>query len=132
MSCGVGCRRSSEPALLWLWCRPQLKLQFDPKPGNLHVLQVRPRKKEKNAGLAPQPLGAWWVLCGRQGRDECRKGGVVSMVEPGELGRRRSGGFAAAGAGGRAEACSRDVSRAGPPWQPAEGRQQPRKWLIRP
>ena len=21
MSCGVGCRRSSEPALLWLWCR---------------------------------------------------------------------------------------------------------------
>ena len=22
MSCGVGCRRSSEPTLLWLWCRP--------------------------------------------------------------------------------------------------------------
>ena len=21
MSCGVGCRRSSDPALLWLWCR---------------------------------------------------------------------------------------------------------------
>jgi len=22
MSCGVGCRHSSDPALLWLWCRP--------------------------------------------------------------------------------------------------------------
>ena len=22
MSCGVGRRRSSDPALLWLWCRP--------------------------------------------------------------------------------------------------------------
>ena len=22
MSCGVGCRCSSDPALLWLWCRP--------------------------------------------------------------------------------------------------------------
>ena len=22
VSCGVGCRRGSDPALLWLWCRP--------------------------------------------------------------------------------------------------------------
>ena len=22
MSCGVGLRRGSDPALLWLWCRP--------------------------------------------------------------------------------------------------------------
>ena len=22
MSCGVGCRRGSDPALMWLWCRP--------------------------------------------------------------------------------------------------------------
>ena len=22
MSCGVGCRHSSDPTLLWLWCRP--------------------------------------------------------------------------------------------------------------
>ena len=22
MSCGVGCRRGLDPALLWLWCRP--------------------------------------------------------------------------------------------------------------
>ena len=25
MSCGVGCRCSSDPALLWLWCRPVAK-----------------------------------------------------------------------------------------------------------
>ena len=29
-SCGVGHRYGSDPALLWLWCRPQLQLQFDP------------------------------------------------------------------------------------------------------
>ena len=22
LSCGVGCRRGSDPPLLWLWCRP--------------------------------------------------------------------------------------------------------------
>ena len=22
MSCGIGCRGGSDPALLWLWCRP--------------------------------------------------------------------------------------------------------------
>ena len=22
LSCGVGCRRGSDPTLLWLWCRP--------------------------------------------------------------------------------------------------------------
>ena len=22
MSCGVGCQHGSDPALLWLWCRP--------------------------------------------------------------------------------------------------------------
>ena len=22
MSCGIGCRHGSDPALLWLWCRP--------------------------------------------------------------------------------------------------------------
>ena len=22
MNCGVGCRRGSDPMLLWLWCRP--------------------------------------------------------------------------------------------------------------
>ena len=29
-------------ALLWLWCRLQMKLQFDPWPGNFHMLQEWP------------------------------------------------------------------------------------------
>ena len=52
MGCGVGCKCSSDPALLWLWCRPaatpQLQLQFDPQPGNLHMPQVQPKTKKKN------------------------------------------------------------------------------------
>ena len=27
---------------LWLWCRPQLQLRFDPEPGDLHMPQVGP------------------------------------------------------------------------------------------
>lgn len=29
-SCSKGCRGCWDPRLLQLWCRPQLKLQFDP------------------------------------------------------------------------------------------------------
>ena len=28
MSYGIGCRRSSDPALLWLWCRPAAVAQW--------------------------------------------------------------------------------------------------------
>ena len=30
VSCGVGCRRRSDPALLWLWHKPGLQLRFNP------------------------------------------------------------------------------------------------------
>ena len=30
MSCGVGCRCSLDPALLWLWCRPALTAPIQP------------------------------------------------------------------------------------------------------
>ena len=30
MSCGVGCRRGSDPALLWLWCRPEATAPIGP------------------------------------------------------------------------------------------------------
>ena len=30
MSCGVGCRRDSDPELLWLWCRPVATAQIRP------------------------------------------------------------------------------------------------------
>ena len=43
----MGCRCSSDLVSLWLWCRPQLQLQFDPWPRNLHMLQTIKRKKIK-------------------------------------------------------------------------------------
>ena len=30
VSCGVGCRRGSDPALLWLWCRLVAKARIGP------------------------------------------------------------------------------------------------------
>ena len=30
MSCGVGCKRGSDPALLWLWPRPVATAQIQP------------------------------------------------------------------------------------------------------
>ena len=52
MSCGVGCRRGSDPALLWLWCRlaataPVRPLAWEP-PYAAGVAQKngkRPKKK---------------------------------------------------------------------------------------
>jgi len=30
MSCGVGCRRGSDPELLWLWRRPEAAAPIEP------------------------------------------------------------------------------------------------------
>ena len=30
MSCGVACRRGSDPELLWLWCRPAATAPIQP------------------------------------------------------------------------------------------------------
>ena len=42
VSCDVGCRRSSDPTLLWLCVGWWLQLRLDPEPGNLHMPQERP------------------------------------------------------------------------------------------
>ena len=39
VSCGVGRRRGSDPAWLWLWRRPVVTAQIDPQPGKLHMLR---------------------------------------------------------------------------------------------
>ena len=51
MSCGVGCRRSSGPALLWLWCRPETtapirSLVWEP-PYAVGAAQEIAKKKKK-------------------------------------------------------------------------------------
>ena len=54
MSCGVGCRRSSDPTLLWLWCRPAAiaptgPLGWEPPfaTGVDQEMAKRPKKKKK-------------------------------------------------------------------------------------
>ena len=54
MSCGVGCRRGSDPALLWLWHRPVATslirpLAWEPPYAAEAALEKakRPRKKKK-------------------------------------------------------------------------------------
>ena len=42
MSYGAGRRRSSDPTLLWLWCKPVAIALIRPQPGNFHMLRVRP------------------------------------------------------------------------------------------
>ena len=50
MSCGVGRRCGSDPALLWLWCRPAAVAQIRPlaweRPYATSVALKRPKKKK--------------------------------------------------------------------------------------
>ena len=48
VSCGVGCRRGLDPALLWLWCRPAAVALIQPLAWEpLYVLGVQKRSKTK-------------------------------------------------------------------------------------
>ena len=40
-------QEAKDPAMLQLWCRPQLQLDLIPWPGNFHKLQVQTKKKKK-------------------------------------------------------------------------------------
>ena len=48
MSCGVGCRRGSDPALLWLWRRPAATAPIRPLAWESpHAVGNGPRKGKK-------------------------------------------------------------------------------------
>ena len=52
MSCGVGHRRGSDPALLWLWCRPVATapirpLAWEPPYAAEAALEKAKRQKDK-------------------------------------------------------------------------------------
>ena len=55
MSCGVDCRRDSDSALLWLWCRPVAAALIGPLAWEppyaagaaQEVAKKRPKKKKK-------------------------------------------------------------------------------------
>ena len=63
MSCGVGCRRSSGPVLLWLWHRPVATapirpLASEPPYAKEAALEKAKRQKKKNSGV---PVTAKWL-----------------------------------------------------------------------
>jgi len=52
VSCGVGCRRGSDPALLWLWCRPAATapigpLAWEPPYAEGAAQEIAKKKKKK-------------------------------------------------------------------------------------
>ena len=52
MSCGAGCRYSSDPVLLWLWCRPVATapirpLTWEPPYAVTAALEKTKKKKKK-------------------------------------------------------------------------------------
>ena len=47
MSCGAGRRHASDPALLWLWCRPAAVAPIQPLAWELPYVAGAAPKKEK-------------------------------------------------------------------------------------
>ena len=50
MSCGIGCRCGSDPALLWLWCRPVAAAPIHPLSWGLPYAvgaALKSKKKKK-------------------------------------------------------------------------------------
>jgi len=51
VNCGVGCRRSSDPTLLWLWRRPAAKAPIQPlawePPHAVHAALKKQKTKKK-------------------------------------------------------------------------------------
>ena len=65
MSCGVGRRCSSDPALLWLWHRPEAKapirpLAWEPPYAEGAALEKAKRKKKKN--LMPFAITFFFII----------------------------------------------------------------------
>ena len=64
MSCGVGRRRGSDPALLWLWCRltataPIGPLAWDPPYAMGAALKRRQKEKKYIYIYIPAGRGSW-------------------------------------------------------------------------
>ena len=68
MSCGVGCRRGLDPALLWFWCRPVSTAPIGPlawePPYAAGVAQEKAkRQKQTNKQKKPHPDITTLALC---------------------------------------------------------------------
>ena len=59
MSCGVGCRRSSDLALLWLWCRPVATAPIRPLAWEPpYAVGVGQKKRKRILIFAELPIGS--------------------------------------------------------------------------
>ena len=62
MSCGVGCRCGSDPALLWLWCRLVATAQIrplawePPYAAGVALKRTEDQKKKRKKSLCYSPL----------------------------------------------------------------------------
>ena len=65
MSCGVGCRRGSDPALLWLWCRQVATAPIGPlaweSPYAAGAAQQIAENKTKQKDSLRVPVVAQWL-----------------------------------------------------------------------
>ena len=55
MSCGVGCRHGSDPALLWLWCRPVAAALIRPLAREIAYAEgvaLKRKKKKKKKDMS--------------------------------------------------------------------------------
>ena len=60
MSCGISCRRGSDPALLWLWCRLVAAAQIQPlawEPPYAVSTALKGLKKKKSFYLREEKPG---------------------------------------------------------------------------
>ena len=85
MSCGVGCRRGSDPALLWLWRRPvatapiQLLAWEPPYATGAALEKTKKKKKKKNGRKMVLPVCRRFV-CGWRKRDTGGKRDECKMI----------------------------------------------------
>ena len=65
MSCGVGCRRGSDPELLWLWRRPTAVASIRPlawePPYATGVALEKDKNKQTNKQTSGVPVMAQWL-----------------------------------------------------------------------
>ena len=63
VSCGIGHRGSSDPALLWLWCRPAATALIQPlacEPPYAAGAALKRKKKERKENVLELD-GGWWL-----------------------------------------------------------------------
>ena len=65
MSCGVGCRRGSDLALLWLWCRPAATVLIGPltcKPPYATGAALKKDKKGQKKTTLPPSISQTFIF----------------------------------------------------------------------